>query len=281
MPVSEDIKFDKEIDVLSKYYRSLSAIERSKSAIYSNLYTIYVTIVGGFFAIFFQGNQLSDDQNIPLEKALSLSKELKTLLQRDLTDNEKVAAILDPLKTNVSDFGEIVSSFIHTSSSLLALLPILTIIWFAFVMFNHAYLKIIRCTLSNIENTIESKLSGDVTCWYRDIFNARISKGISRVLVVVTVAGVAVLFYVTFAYGYIGFKRIASSLLSNIILKPHVEQVTYFTYLMYYAICGISMIVIASINLRMGRKQATEDILKKFNANQANQDQQSTPQDNG
>lgn len=120
-------------DELQKYlcaYKEAFEVERNKSAIYANLFTIMITCIGGIYGIYFSN----------MEK------------------NELVLAVI----------------------------PFFSVIWGAFVLFNVAYLKLIRTYLRKLENILFLNMNN--VQWFSIVFQEGISKkyfGFSYPLVII------------------------------------------------------------------------------------------------
>ena len=161
-------------------YIQLCAVERQKSSIYSHLFTLFVTIIGGLMAYYAQ----NPDKN----------------------------------------------------AKIITIVPLLMLIWFAFILFNNYYLKIVRASLI----VIEEKSDEIQYKWYSDIFKERISLGISKPLYVVCLISLIAVAALCIIIGYEGliqflqtfetYKKMTREQITNVV------SIYYIIYILFVLI---------------------------------------------
>ena len=142
---------------LDTEYAQLCALERNKSRIYSNLFTIYfLGMFGGVFGYYFQ----------------------------------------DPT----------------SRSEILAIAPLLILVWAHFIIFNFFYLAVVRRRLREIELNFHDSY---FIKWYSDAHLKYIQRGIFFPLAFISFTAIVILHFLCYKYGYSGFSKLVSSISTN------------------------------------------------------------------
>lgn len=100
------------------------------------------------------------------------------------------------------------------NSKILLVIPIVLLVWFSFVLYNMLYLRIIRLRLAFIEKKLKEKEPEDkgqnkdeIPQWFSGIYPKIVTKGLSRILIVVNIFIFLGITLFSLWFGYDGFKQ--------------------------------------------------------------------------